>query len=75
VQIAAFSSANASVDAYWEGFKGRHPSVTAGKKVYLENLPGGGHKLRFGPFASMDEARSACQSIRSAGGDCFPVKP
>jgi cell division septation protein DedD len=74
VQIGAFRS-EAEADGQWSKMQGKLGSYLEGKSEDIERADLGDkgifYRLRIGPFASSDEAKSYCSGLKERGTDCL----
>ncbi len=69
IQLGAFSK-RSSAEALYKRLSGR--DALAGKSPFL--VSGGSvTRLQVGPFANQADAARACEDLKAAGQDCFPV--
>lgn len=74
VQVGAFRS-QAEADAQWASLKSRLGAFAADKSEDVERADLGDkgtfYRLRIGPFASADEAKTYCAGLKERGTDCL----
>lgn len=74
VQIGAFRS-EAEADGQWSKLQGKLGSYLEGKSEDVERADLGEkgvyYRLRIGPFASSDEAKTYCAGLKERGTDCL----
>jgi cell division septation protein DedD len=74
VQIGAFRS-EAEADAQWSRLTGKLGSFVDGKAPDIERADLGDkgvyYRLRIGPFASADDAKTYCGGLKERGTDCL----
>ena len=74
VQIGAFRS-EAEADGQWTKLQGKLGSYLEGKSDDVERADLGDkgvyYRLRIGPFASSDEAKTFCAGLKERGTDCL----
>lgn len=74
VQIGAFRS-EAEADGQWSRLQGKLGSYVEGKSEDIERADLGDkgvyYRLRIGPFASSDEAKTYCAGLKERGTDCL----
>ncbi len=74
VQIGAFRS-QAEADGQWSRLQGKLASYLDGKSQDVERADlgekGTYYRLRIGPFASADEAKTYCAGLKERGTDCL----
>ncbi len=74
VQVGAFRS-QAEADGQWAKMQGKHGAFLdgKGKDVEVADLGAKGtyYRLRIGPFASADDAKSYCGGLKDRGTDCL----
>jgi len=74
VQIGAFRS-EAEADAQWSRLTGKLGSFVDGKSPDIERADLGDkgvyYRLRIGPFASADDAKTYCGGLKERGTDCL----
>lgn len=77
VQVGSFRSEDEAT-ADWRRIERRFPGLLAGKArhVAFADLGERGifYRLRIGPFASGEDARAHCQSLKDGGQDCLAVR-
>lgn len=77
VQVGSFRS-EAEAIADWRRIERRFPGLLAGKARHVASADLGErgvfYRLRIGPFASVDDARAHCQSLKDGGQDCLAVR-
>lgn len=75
VQIGAFDS-DAIARGEWDRVAGKNGGLFAGKSQIVQKTEKAGRtfwRLRVAGFASPEEARSFCASLKAAGTDCIPT--
>jgi len=74
VQIGAFRS-DEEAKTNWTRIKGKLGGFADGKSIDVERADLGArgvfHRLRVGPFASSDEAKTYCVGLKERGQDCL----
>lgn len=74
VQIGAFRS-QAEADGQWSKMQGKFGTFLAGKSPDVERADLGAkgvyYRLRIGPFASADDAKTYCAGLKERGADCL----
>lgn len=74
VQIGAFKS-EAEADGQWSKLEGKLGSFLEGKSNDIERADLGAkgvfYRLRIGPFASADDAKTYCVGLKERGTDCL----
>ena len=77
VQVGSFRSTDEAA-ADWRRIERRFPDLLASKArhVAMADLGERGvfHRLRIGPFGSVEEARTHCQALKDGGQDCLAVR-
>jgi cell division septation protein DedD len=72
IQLGAFSN-EGNANRLWSSLRPR-VGVLGNRQSYLVHA-GSIVRLQAGPFASSNEAESACRAVKAKGNDCLPVAP
>lgn len=76
IQLGAFDSENVAI-AQWGEIKSRNGDLLAGRARVITPVNSGGrrlHRLRAGPFASIDEASTLCRGLKARGEACIVAR-
>lgn len=77
VQLGAYLS-EADALAMWPVLRDRHPDLLGGREHSVSMLEGATrtlHRLRAGPFPSVEAAQAFCGALRERGADCLVTGP
>lgn len=78
LQIGAYESEEIA-EAAWRRFRTRHADFAANldRDIQRADLGDKGvwYRVRVGPYGERGAAVEACETLKSAGGNCFVVKP